>query len=151
MVTMVGTESDFVETLCNLVQLDLDAMEAYDLAMARVENAEYRDQLEAFKGDHIRHSEELSKVVTELGGKPSMGPGTKQNMTTGGAVLADMVGDKRILEALKANEDDTNKAYERAVEMSGDRKSADEVLRRGLEDERRHRAWLEEKIAKLAA
>lgn len=147
MVTMVGTETDLVETLCNLVQLDLDAMEAYDLAVARVENAEYRDQLEAFKGDHIRHSEELSNVVTELGGKPSTGPGTKQNMTTGGAVLADMVGDKLILEALKANEDDTNKAYERAVQMSGDRKSADEVLRRGLEDERRHRAWLEEKIA----
>ena len=81
MVTTVGTETDFVETLCNLVQLDLDAMEAYDLALARVENAEYRDQLEADKGDHIRHSEELSKVVTELAGKPSTGPGTKQNMT----------------------------------------------------------------------
>ena len=97
MVTMVGTETDLVETLCNLVQLDLDAMEAYDLAVARVENAEYRDQLEAFKGDHIRHSEELSNVVTELGGKPSTGPGTKQNMTTGGAVLADMVGDDRLM------------------------------------------------------
>ena len=58
-----------------------------------------------------------------------------------------MVGDKRIFEALKANEDDTNKAYERAVEMSGDQPSADEVLRRGLADERRHRAWIEEKLA----
>ena len=147
MVTLVGTETDFLETLRNLVQLDLDAMEAFDLAVARIENAEYRDQLEAFKDDHIRHSEELSKIVTELGGKASTGPGTKQNVTTGGVVLADMVGDKRILEALKANEDDTNKAYERAVEMSGDQPSADEVLRRGLADERRHRAWIEEKLA----
>jgi rubrerythrin len=106
MVTSVGTETDFVEMLCNLLQLDLDAMEAYDAAMARVEKAEYREQLEAFKGDHIRHSEELSKIVAELGGKVSTGPGTKQNITTGGAVLADMVEDKRILEALKANEDD---------------------------------------------
>jgi uncharacterized protein (TIGR02284 family) len=151
MVTLVGTETDFVEMLSNLVQLDLDAMEDYDLAMARVEKAEYRDQLEEFKGDHVRHSEELSNIVTELGGKASTGPGTKQSFTTGGAVLADMVGDKRILEALKANEDDTNKAYERAVEMSGDNPSADEVLRRGLADERRHRAWIEDTVAKLAA
>jgi uncharacterized protein (TIGR02284 family) len=147
MVTLVGTETDFVEMLCNLIQLDLDAMEAYDSAMARVEKAEYREQLEAFKGDHVRHSEELSKIVAELGGKPSTGPGTKQNITTGGAVLADMVGDKRILQALKSNEDDTNKAYERAVEMSRDQPSAQPVLRAGLEDERRHRAWLEEKLA----
>ena len=147
MVTLVGTETDFVEMLCNLVQLDLDAMEAYDAAMARVQKAEYREQLEAFKGDHVRHSEELSKIVKDLGGKASTGPGTKQNITTGGAVLADMVGDKRILEALKSNEDDTNKAYERAVEMSRDQPSAEPVLRAGLEDERRHRAWIEKQLA----
>ena len=74
MVTLVGTETDFVEMLCNLVQLDLDAMEAYDAAMARVQKAEYREQLEAFKGDHVRHSEELSKIVKDLGGKASTGP-----------------------------------------------------------------------------
>ena len=147
MVTLVGTETDFVEMLCNLAQLDLDAMEAYDLALARIEKAEYQEQLEAFKRDHIRHSEELSKIVSELGGKVSTGPGTKQSMTTGGAVLADMVGDKRILEALKSNEDDTNKAYERAVEMSREQESAQRVLHAGLEDERRHRAWIEEKLA----
>ena len=58
-----------------------------------------------------------------------------------------MVGDKRILEALKSNEDDTNKAYERAVEMSRDQPSAEPVLRAGLEDERRHRAWIEKQLA----
>jgi rubrerythrin len=109
MVTLVGTETDFVEMLGNLVQLDLDAMEAYDAAMARVGKDEYRQQLEAFKGDHLRHAEELSKIVTELGGKASTGPGTKQNVATGGVILADMVGDKRILEALKENEDDTTR------------------------------------------
>lgn len=147
MVTFVGTETDFVEMLKNLAQLDLDAMEAYDLALGRIEKEEYREQLEAFKGDHIRHSEELEKLVAELGDKVPTGPGTKQNVTTGGAVLADMVGDKRILEALKENEDDTNKAYERAVEMGGDHPSAAEVLKRGLDDERRHRAWIEEQLA----
>jgi rubrerythrin len=147
MVTLVGTETDFVEMLCNLVQLDLDAMEAYDAAMARVEKAEYQEQLEAFKGDHVRHSEEVSKIVADLRSKAPTGPGTTQNITTGGAVLADMVGDKRILEALKSNEDDTNKAYERAVEMSRDQPSGQPVLRAGLEDERRHRAWIEKQLA----
>jgi rubrerythrin len=97
MVTLVGTETDLLETLCNLVQLDLDAMEAYDSAIVRVENAEYREQLEVFKGDHVRHAEELSRIVAEMGGKPSTGPGTQQIVTSGSAVLADMVGDKRIL------------------------------------------------------
>ena len=61
------------------------------------------------------------------------------------------MGDRAILVAMKTNEDDTNTAYERAVNHEQKHSSADEVLRRGLADERRHRAWIEETIAKLAA
>lgn len=149
MVTLVGLESDLLQTLNNLVQLDLDAMEAYDLGVARVERSEFHEQLEAFKGDHVRHAEQLSAIVTEMGGKPSTGPGTKQMMTTGSAVLADIVGDKRVLEALKANEDDTNIAYERAIEVASGNASVEPVLRAGLDDERRHRQWLEEQLGRL--
>jgi hypothetical protein len=81
MVTLVGTEGDLLQTLNNLVQFDLDAMEAYDLGMARVGKSEFREQIEAFKGDHVRHAEQLSKIVAEMGGKPSTGPGTKQIVT----------------------------------------------------------------------
>jgi hypothetical protein len=44
------------------------------------------------------------------------------------------------LEPLKANEDDTNTAYERAVEVARGN-AAEQVLRGGLDDERRHRNW----------
>jgi hypothetical protein len=59
------------------------------------------------------------------------------------------MGDKAILVAMKTNEDDTNTAYERAVNHEGRHASAEEVLRRGLADERRHRAWIDETLAAL--
>jgi hypothetical protein len=110
--------------LCNLVQLDLNAMEAYDLAMVRVAEAGRREQPEAFKGV-TSAARKSCRRSSPRWGKVSSGPETKENITTTGAVLADM--DKRILEALKANEDDTNKAYERALEMSRVQPSAEPV------------------------
>jgi hypothetical protein len=70
-------------------------------------------------------------------------------LTQGKVVLGGLMGVKAILVALKTNEDDTNTAYERAVNHEGRHASAEEVLRRGLADERRHRAWIEEMLPTL--
>lgn len=42
MVTTVGTESDLVDMLNNLIQLDYDAIDAYDTAIDRLDSAEYK-------------------------------------------------------------------------------------------------------------
>ena len=52
------------------------------------------------------------------------------------------MGDEAILQAVRINEAETNTAYERAVKFSGLPSNTQDVLQRGLEDERRHCEWI---------
>jgi rubrerythrin len=149
MVTMVGTEADFLNLLGDLASLDYDAIAAYDSAISRIDNPQFKRQLEQFREDHQRHTIELGTIISQLGGAPPSGAGAKSMLTQGKVVLGGLMGDKAILVAMKSNEHDTNTAYERAVNHQGRHGSTKEVLRRGLDDERRHRAWIEEALAAL--
>ena len=149
MVTMVGTESDFTTMLSDLSSLDFDAIAAYDSAIERIEDTGFKQTLREFRDDHQRHTSELAALITRLGGTPPTEGGTKSMLTQGKVVLGSMLGDKAILMAMKTNEDDTNTAYERALDHEARPAAAEEVLRRGLADERRHRAWIEETLARL--
>lgn len=147
MVTTVGTATDIVDMLNDLIQLDHDAIQAYEAAISRIDNAEHQRQLTAFRDDHVRHTEELSRVVRELGGEPATGPSMKQVLTVGKVAFADMMGNRAVLQAMKTNEDDTNTAYERAAGRSDLPAAAVPVIQAALSDERRHRDWIEKTIA----
>jgi uncharacterized protein (TIGR02284 family) len=147
MVTTVGTESTLVDTLNNLIQLDYDAIEAYDAAIDRLDNAEYKARLKEFRADHVRHTRDLGAAVTGLGGKPARQGGAKSLLTRGKVMMADLMGDRAILQAMRSNEDDTNTAYERAVKAADGTPAVATALRAGLDDERRHRAWIEQALS----
>lgn len=146
MATLVGTEKDLNELLEKLIELDYDAIEAYDAAIERLENADIQAQLMEFKGDHQRHTQELGKILQETGRKPPSKGDMKRVLTKGKVVIAGLAGDKAILQAMKTNEDDTNQAYERAVNNDVVPPRVREVLQRALGDERRHRAWIEQSL-----
>ena len=59
MVTMVGTERDFLNMLGDLMALDYDAIAAYDSAISRLEDSAARQQLQEFRDDHHRHTRKL--------------------------------------------------------------------------------------------
>lgn len=149
MATTIGKESDFSDVLKNLLQLEHDAIEAYESAVERLDDTSIRSQISGFLADHQRHVERLRPLVTATGETPPSGPGAKSLMTKGKVFLADIMGDKQILQAMKTNEDDTNTAYERAVEHKGKTPEAAPVIEEAFTDERRHRAWIEETIARL--
>lgn len=151
MVTTVGTETDFIDMLNNLIRLDFDAIDAYEAAVERLERRGDAEQLRAFQADHQRHTREMAAIVRDLGGKPATAGGAKSMLTSGKVLLADLIGDRAILRAMKTNEDDTNTAYERAIRHGGMTPAANEVLQRNLSDERRHRSWIEEAINRLSS
>lgn len=64
-------------------------------------------------------------------------------LTSGKVEMANMSGggDRAILSAMLTNEEDTNTAYEKVLSRAPE--EAAEVVRRGREDERRHREWIE--------
>ena len=149
MVTTIGTESSIEDLLKDLVQLDHDAVDAYQAAIDRLENAGFRSTLTGFCQDHLRHIEELGAQLSAIGREPPKEGDMKSMLAKGKVVLGGLMGDKAILQAMKTNEDDTNTAYERAVKHDDASADVREVLSRGLADERRHRGWMVETIAKL--
>ncbi len=149
MVTMVGLETNFIQMVNDLIELDYDAIEAYKAAINRLGDSSSREFFQKFKEDHERHTRELTQLVRDLGGVPSTGPSLKQYLTQGKVVLADIFGDEAILRAMKTNEDDTNTAYERAVNHDKKPSIANNILARGLADEQRHRDWIERRLEDL--
>ena len=149
MVTTVGTESSLEDLLQDLIQLDHDAVQAYEAAIDRLHYAGFREALKGFCQDHLRHIEELGAQLSGLGREPPKEGDMKSVLAKGKVVLAGLVGDKQMLQAMKTNEDDTNTAYERAVKHDETAGEVREALNRGLADERRHRDWMVDAIDKL--
>jgi uncharacterized protein (TIGR02284 family) len=147
MVTLIGTHEDTVEGLLyNLIELDYDAAEAYEAAINRLENNEYKERLRGFRVDHLHHIENLGQILRGMGKDVPKGPDMKKILTQGKVVIANLFGDKGILAAMKTNEDDTNTAYERALEFKFLTSDIRKTLQTNLNNERTHRAWIEQQI-----
>ena|SRR5579871_5809651 len=149
MVTTVGTESELVDLLMDLIKLDYDAIEAYNSAIQKLKNKSFADQMRVFRDDHERHTKNLRPFVTQLGKKAPTSGDAKSLLTTGKVAMAALLGDKAILMAMKTNEDDTNTAYERATGHAGLTAELRKILSGNLSDERRHRTWIEETMKKM--
>jgi ferritin-like metal-binding protein YciE len=146
MVTSVGMQTEFIDAVKELIELDYDAIGAYEAAIIRLERAEYRKKLQEFKEDHERHVKELTAFLTTLGKATPSGPdNTKSLMAKAKVILGSIIGDGKILSAMLSNEADTNTAYERmnkrADELPGS--NIHKIIARGLEDEIKHKNWLE--------
>lgn len=147
MATLIGTHEDTVEALLsNLIELDYDAAEAYEAAINRLDNIDYKQKMHAFRQDHLNHTKNLGEILREMGKNVPDGPDLKQVLTQGKVVLANLFGDKAILMAMKTNENDTNIAYERALQHKKVTPKISKILDKNLEDERRHREWIVETL-----
>jgi rubrerythrin len=143
MVTMVGTEATLPELVRSLQLLEHDAIAAYEQTISRLENESYRQQIAAFKADHDRHLEGLRALAATMGADTPAEGDMKQLLTTGKVALASIMGDAATLLAMKTNEDDTVTAYERATRHEAASPEAKRLFETALQDELRHRAWME--------
>ncbi len=144
MTTTIGRETEVQALLNDLVALDFDAVAAYNAAVERLEDPEARKQLTAFRADHERHIRDLQALMHSIGQEPPTEADTKGVLTKGKVVIAGLAGDRAILQAMLSNEQDTNTAYERAAKREDMDAETRELMHGNLEDERRHRAWIEE-------
>src|SRR5690606_9370068 len=99
-----------ISTLNDLIQLDVDAVNAYEQAIERIDIPQVAADLEQFKGDHQRHIEELSAEVMRLGGEPpDRSPDLKGYLLEGFTALRSVTGTEGALKAMRSNEVTTNK------------------------------------------
>ena len=146
---MSKDNKQLIAQLNDLIAVDFDAIEAYEAAIERLEDADGRAQLRSFLGDHQRHTTELSAHVRSLGGRPVTKPDFKRFLTKGKVVLANLAGDTAVLKAMRSNEEQTNSAYEEALREADSFSCPREVrdtLQKNLADERRHKSWIESRI-----
>lgn len=151
MATMVGTQKSLAQLLNSLIELDFDAIAAYRSAIDKVSGSEDKAKLRGFMADHERHIVDLTPLVRQLGEKPAEAADAKAALTKGKVMLASIFGDRAVLEAMKLNEDDTNAAYERANARTDLSFEVREVVAKNLADERRHRAYIVQRLAVLDA
>lgn len=143
MVTMVGKEGSIEKLVKDLLYLEHDAIAAYDSCIERLDDQTLSAKISEFKQDHLQHVEVLNEMARELGIDAPVEGDMKQMLTTGKVALADLMGDKAVLKAMKINEDDTVTAYERASGHEDAIPKSKAFFTKAHEDELRHRAWME--------
>ena len=148
MVTLVGTQSTFEDAIYSLIELEYDAAGAYQLAIDKLENIEYKEKLTSFLNDHKEHIANLTNYYKKSAIKlPTSGDHTKGVMAKMKVLLGELTGsDKNILRAMLSNELDTNSAYERIVNHSAKPDDLSEILDKAFIDEQAHKIWLDKTI-----
>lgn len=140
---MVGINEKTVEGLLyNLIELDYDAAEAYEAAINRVENDRYKQKLLSFHEDHIKHTKNLGEILLKMGKNIPDGADIKRILTQGKVVLANLIGNKTILSAIKSNAEDVETAYGRALKHNEVTPKISEILTKNLEDLKKHCQWI---------
>ncbi|MCJ8520665.1 rubrerythrin [Pseudorhizobium tarimense] len=143
MVTTVGNESSIDKLVTNLIYLERDAIAAYEETINRLDDKALSSQVESFRQDHLQHLDVLNEMAGELGIDAPTEGDMKQMLTTGKIAMADMMGDKSVLKAMKTNEDDTVTAYERASNHQDAVPKSKAFFEKALADEQRHRSWMD--------
>lgn len=140
-----------VRTLNDLIQLDYDAVQAYEQAIERVDadDVDVRVDLDSFRQDHERHISDLQNAVRVLGGQPKdPSRDLKGLLLEGLTALRSATGTLGALKAMRMNEKVTNKSYSKAADIRLPF-AAREVVARNFDDERRHLSVIKAHIARL--
>jgi uncharacterized protein (TIGR02284 family) len=138
-------DKKLVDKLNDLVQLDTDAVLAYQKAIDACSEGEIRRHLKEFQEDHQRHIGDLAELVRAAGGEPRISRDLKGFLIEGVTAVASR-DDRSAVKAMRSNESLTNSRYEAALKADLP-DEARAVVERNFEDERRHLAWIEEAIA----
>lgn len=137
--------------LKGLMQVDVDAVEAYNEAIERVDSQELRSRLSSFRDDHQRHISDLQSAIRDMGAEPpDTDPDFKGKLIEGMTALRSSMGDEQALKAMRQNEQITNNAYEDALQDHTWPGATQRVIQKGYEDERRHLEWIEQQLSVTA-
>jgi rubrerythrin len=142
--------SEVLDGLNDLLQLDHDAIGAYEIAMEKLEDRDAASQIAGFLRDHERHVRDLNELIQGLGGVPKNEPHATGPLKEALQSIGGLAGDKGILMAWRTNELQVRTKYDtyasRANAWPHDVKR---VIDRNALDEERHYQWVSDALALL--
>jgi len=140
--------AQIVKKLRSLVQLDIDAIHAYEKAIEKIDIKKVKDQLVEYKKDHMHHVENLSAFISGYGEDvPKFSPDFKGILIEGLTAFRSITGTEGALKAMKSNEELTNKTYDEALSWELPANIRDTV-QQNRDDERRHLEYIEMALEK---
>jgi uncharacterized protein (TIGR02284 family) len=134
-----------IEIMNDLIQLDVDAVHAYEQAIEACDIVTIQEKLRAFQGDHERHIEDLSRLVRARGAEPKVTRDAKGFLIKGFTAIMSR-GDHSALMAMRGNEELTNLSYKNALDDVGAEAEVRTVVERNYADEQRHLAWIKDAL-----
>ncbi|MBN9683680.1 PA2169 family four-helix-bundle protein [Corallococcus interemptor] len=105
-----------LETLNSFLRGEISAVETYRLASKHIETEVAKTEVEACLHDHEKRVEALKERIEKLGGKPAEGSGPWGVFAKVVQAGADLLGEKRAIDALEEGEDHGLKDYNRDVD-----------------------------------
>ena len=150
MVRLGTDDATIVADLNDLLQLDHDALGAYQIAYDALDNPLHKEQIRRFRADHERHIAELVPLIRARGGIPLEISHLSTGVLKLGAQQAGRLGgDAGVLLSFKANERQVRDKYRRAAERWAGEEGVADVIRRAADDEQRHYMWALETLEDL--
>lgn len=144
-----ASTDEVLDALNDLLQLDHDAIGAYEVAIDKLSDRTLAGRIQEFKQDHQRHISDLNAIIATLGGTPRNEPHATGPLKQGLQSLGGLAGDKGLLMAWRTNEMQVkNKYMSRAADSVKHEWPMD--VRRAVErnalDEERHYRWVVETL-----
>jgi ElaB/YqjD/DUF883 family membrane-anchored ribosome-binding protein len=138
-----ASTTEILKGLNDLLQLDHDAIGAYEIAIEKLDDQELSSQISGFKLDHERHIRELNNLIQELGGTPENEPHATAPLKQAMQKMGALGGDRGTLIAWRANELQVRSKYDSYASRAGSwpanvKRTVDEAAL----DEERHYYWV---------
>lgn len=141
--SLTPASSEILDGLNDLLQLDHDAIGAYEIAIEKLQDRDNAQQIAGFKRDHERHIQELNLAIAGLGGTPRNEPHATGPFKQALQSLGGLAGDRGLLIAWRTNELQVRTKYD-AYASKANRWGADlkRLVDRNALDEERHYDWV---------
>ena len=136
--------------MSNLVQLDIDAVHAYDQAVKEINDTIIRDRLLKFQDEHRNHISGLSKQIKNLGGQPpERSQDLKGYVIEAFTAIRSFTGLNGALNAMKTTEEITNRYYSEVVSWEAPTE-VKELLRTYFSEEKIHLDYISSNLKALS-
>lgn len=135
--------AEVLDGLNDLLRTDHDAVGAYDVAIEKLQDRTWAEQILGFRRDHERHIRELNELIAGLGGTPVNEPHATGPFKAALQGLGAVGGDRGVLMVFRTNELQVRSRYEQyAARANRWPHEVKRAIDRNALDEERHYRWV---------
>ena len=147
-----GVETAVLDGLNDLLQLDHDAIGAYEVAMQKLADRDLASMIAGYLRDHERHVRSLNETIAALGGTPRNEPHATAPLKQALQAVGAVAGDRGLMLAWRTNEAATRAKYDsyaRRASQEGWPADVKRVIDENALDEERHHEWAQQVLARM--